>query len=97
MIPGVSTWPGKDIMRGSNWYGTKTLSPEGPRVSSTQRTTAARRRAQQEYEAERARFAAERAPGRGQLTMDSDFLEGALAQAPNQTLPLFPPIPGVVE
>lgn len=36
-IPGVQTWPGKEIMRGSNWYGTKTLSPSGPRKSTTQK------------------------------------------------------------
>lgn len=89
-IEGVDTWPGKVLMRGSNWYGTKTLTPQGARQSTTQRAAATRRRAQEAYESERR-------PGRGQKTMDRDFLEGALSQATTATTPLFPPIPGVVE
>ena len=89
-IDGVDTWPGKMIMRGSNWYGSKHLTPSGARQSTTERAAASRRRAQEDYEAERA-------PGRGQMTMDRDFLEGALSQATTATTPLFPPIPGVVE
>ena len=89
-IDGVDTWPGKMIMRGSNWYGSKHLTPSGARQSTTERAAASRRRAQDAYESERA-------PGRGQKTMDRDFLEGALSQATTATTPLFPPIPGVVE
>lgn len=36
-VPGAKTWPGKEIMRGSNWYGVKKLSPTGPRKSSVER------------------------------------------------------------
>jgi hypothetical protein len=89
-VDGVDTWPGKVIMRGSNWYGTKTLRPEGARTSLSERAETARRASQRAYQAERA-------PGRGQKTMDRDFLEGALSQATTATTPLFPPIPGVVE
>ena len=89
-VDGVSTWPGKTFMRGSNYYGTKTLVPEGSRESRT--TIESRARA-----AEQRAFVEARTPGRGQMTMDSDFLEGALANSPVQTTPLFAPIPGVVE
>jgi ribosomal protein S18 acetylase RimI-like enzyme len=96
-IDGVSNWPGKEIMRGTNWYGAKTLRPEGARVTSTQAAKESNRVAQREYEQGRARAAAERAPTRGQLTMDTAFLEGSLAQDPNYQPGLFPPIPGMVE
>ncbi len=96
-IDGVSTWPGKEIMRGSNWYGTKTLRPEGARVSETQAARETSRASQRSYQEQRARAAAERAPTPGQLTMDNAFLEGSLAQAPNFQPGLFPPIPGMVQ
>lgn len=35
-IDGAETWPGKEIMMGSNWFGKKTLRPEGARISATQ-------------------------------------------------------------
>lgn len=96
-ISGVDTWPGKEILMGSNWYGKKTLRPEGARVSETEAKNNAARAAREASEQERARAAAERAPTRGQLTMDTGFLEGSLAQDPNFQPGLFSPIPGVVE
>ena len=33
---GDENWAGKEVMRGSEWFGKKTLSPEGPRKSDTQ-------------------------------------------------------------
>jgi hypothetical protein len=35
-IPGASTWPGKEALLGSNWYGVKELRPEGRRRSATE-------------------------------------------------------------
>jgi hypothetical protein len=95
-ISGVDTWPGKEIMTGSNWYGNKFLRPEGARVSETQANNNAARRAREASE-QQARVAAESAPMPGQLTMDTGFLEGSLAQDPNFQPGLFPPIPGMVE
>jgi hypothetical protein len=40
-VEGASTWPGKDIMRGSDWYGVKPLQPGGTRVSWTVQDAAA--------------------------------------------------------
>jgi hypothetical protein len=34
--PGAETWPGKEVMLGSNWYGVKPLRPEGRRLSTTE-------------------------------------------------------------
>ena len=84
-LPGAESWPGKVIMRGSNWYGTKKLRPEGARKSATQQwmeDRAAANRAE----------AARRAPGRGQKTFDRDFEDAASPQGG-----LFPPTPGVVQ
>lgn len=41
-IAGAPTWPGKDIMRGSDWYGVKLMQPEGTRVSVTEQDIADR-------------------------------------------------------
>jgi hypothetical protein len=35
-VPGVRSWAGQEIMLGSDWYGVKTLTPEGPRRSRTE-------------------------------------------------------------
>jgi hypothetical protein len=35
-VQGASTWPGKTTLIGSDWYGVKTLSPDGPRRSTTE-------------------------------------------------------------
>jgi hypothetical protein len=84
-LPGAETWPGKVIMRGSNWYGTKTLRPEGARKSATQKWTEDRAKAA-------AAESARRGPGRGQKTLDEDFADAANPQGA-----LFPPIPRVVD
>jgi len=34
---GMSTWAGKEIMSGTNWFGVKELRPEGRRMSDTER------------------------------------------------------------
>jgi hypothetical protein len=96
-IEGVNNWPGKEIMRGSNWYGKKTLRPEGARVSTTQAAKESERAQQREIQQERNREAATRAPGVGQLTMDNNFLDGALRQSPAYQTPLIEPIPGMVQ
>ena len=36
--PGASTWPGKEALLGSDWYGVKELRPEGRRRSVTEQT-----------------------------------------------------------
>lgn len=69
-ISTVDTWPGKEIMTGSNWYGKKTLRPDGSRVSTTQAKRVAESAAESVRREERARVAADLAPGTGQLTMD---------------------------
>lgn len=59
-LPGAESWPGKVIMRGSNWYGTKVLRPEGARKSRTQEWNEAREAA---AEANRERFVQLTLPG----------------------------------
>ncbi len=34
--PGAKTWPGKEVLVGSDWYGVKVLRPEGRRLSTTE-------------------------------------------------------------
>lgn len=96
-IEGVNNWPGKEIMRGSNWYGKKTLRPEGARVSTSQAAKETERAQQRDVQQKRDREAAARAPGRGQLTMDNNFLDGALQQASAYQTSLIEPIPGMVQ
>jgi hypothetical protein len=40
-VQGASTWPGKQTLLGSDWYGQKSLTPSGPRQSTTQQEAAA--------------------------------------------------------
>jgi hypothetical protein len=40
-VQGASTWPGKQTLLGSDWYGQKSLTPSGPRQSTTQQDPAA--------------------------------------------------------
>lgn len=35
-VKGADTWPGKESLLGSDWYGIKELSPDGPRRSTTE-------------------------------------------------------------
>lgn len=35
-VQGASTWPGKQTLLGSDWFGQKSLTPSGPRQSTTQ-------------------------------------------------------------
>jgi hypothetical protein len=35
-VRGADTWPGKESMLGSDWYGIKELTPDGPRRSTTE-------------------------------------------------------------
>ena len=35
-VQGASTWPGKQTLLGSDWYGQKSLTPSGPRQSTTE-------------------------------------------------------------
>ena len=39
-VQGASTWPGKQALLGSDWYGQKSLTPSGPRLSTTQQEAA---------------------------------------------------------
>jgi hypothetical protein len=39
-VQGASTWPGKATLIGSDWYGKKVLSPDGPRRSTTEQQAA---------------------------------------------------------
>lgn len=39
-VQGASTWPGKQTLLGSDWYGQKSLTPSGPRQSTTQQEAA---------------------------------------------------------
>jgi hypothetical protein len=96
-IDGVNNWPGKEIMRGTNWYGTKTLRPEGARVSNSQAAKETSRANERAARQENDRRAAESAPGRGQLTMDNDFLDASLQRAPAYQTSLIDPIPGMVQ
>lgn len=40
-VRNAPTWPGKEVMLGSDWFGRKDLSPDGPRRSTTEAEAAA--------------------------------------------------------
>jgi hypothetical protein len=40
-VDGAATWPGKEALLGTDWYGIKELSPSGPRRSTTETEAAA--------------------------------------------------------
>lgn len=50
-VPGAPTWPGKEAMRGADWFGVKHLTPSGPRTTAAERAALTAANAGPSYQA----------------------------------------------